>query len=255
MSASQMMKVFDILGFPSDGVVLVHSAFKQFARDGYQASKVLLAIVDFMHAGTLLMPTMSWRYVNASNPVFDERDTPSNTGILTELFRTGYAEVRSLHPTHSVAGRGGLASDLVKFHHLDDTPCSVRSPFGLLPQYDGWVVMLGISMDCCTLIHYGEEIEAPELYLRPASQRETYRCRDRNGQEFQVYLRRHQFLARDYFQFQDRLAAKGLLKVARIGNSTCRAFRAIDMTQIITEVLKSAPDAILAKPGQRYRMM
>ncbi|MCA9471191.1 MAG: AAC(3) family N-acetyltransferase [Nitrospirales bacterium] len=250
-----LAKVYKRLGTPSDGVVLVHSAFKQFARDGYRAPIVLRSLVEYFERGTLLMPTMSWRYVNAANPLFDELDTPSNTGILTELFRTEYADVRSLHPTHSVAGRGKMARTLVQTHHYDETPCSSRSPFGLLSRHDAWVLMLGISMDCCTLVHFGEESVAPELYLRPSDQRETYSCRDRKGQVFEVTLRRHRFLPRDYFQFQDQLAGEGKLQVARIGNTTCRAFRAVDMVRIVTEALKQSPDAILAKPGQRYRMM
>ena len=142
------------LGIPRDGVVLVHSSLRQLARDGYPLDVVMAALLGHMAAGTLLLPTMSWRFVKPSSPVFDEIATPSNTGALAEQFRLNHATHRSLHPTHSVAGLGREAADLLATHHLDETPCSAASPFGKLADRDGWVVMLGITMDCCTLIHH-----------------------------------------------------------------------------------------------------
>jgi len=247
--------MLELLGIPRDGMLLAHSSFKGLARDGHEAPAVLKALVDYMEPGTLLLPTMSWRFVKPDKPVFDELQTPSNTGVLTELFRTQYATARSLHPTHSMAGRGRLAADILGSHHLNETPCSAVSPVGLLTKYDGWVLMLGISMDCCTLIHHVEEMVSPDLYVRPPSECETYTCRDRQGRETQVPLRRHLFLPRDYWQFQDMLAAQDLLRVTRIDSSVCRAFRATDMLRVVTDTLTKRPDAAIAKPGQRYRMM
>lgn len=243
------------LGIPRIGVLLVHSAFKSFAREGYQPDAVVRNLVEYMEPGTLLLPTMSWRFVKPQQPVFDELHTPSNTGILTEIFRTKYARRRSLHPTHSVAGCGELTDALLGSHHLDDTPCSARSPFGLLAQHDGWVLMLGISMDCCTLIHHVEEMVAPDLYVRPPGERETYTCCDRQGREVMVFLRRHLFLPRDYWQFQDVLASEGRFRVTMVDGIACRAFRAADLVRIATAMLQRHPDAIIAKPGGRYRMM
>ena len=248
-------RVLERLGVPRDGLVMVHSAFKEFARHGFDAEKVLHEIVDYMEPGTLLLPTMSWRYVKPAEPVFDELETPSNVGILTEIFRNSFAARRSLHPTHSVAGRGALTDTLLGEHHLDDTPCSARSPFGRLAEHDGHVVMMGIGMDCCTLIHHVEEVIAPDLYLRPVEERETYTCRDRAGEEVTVHLRRHLFLPRDYWQFQDMLASDGKLRITSAENIVCRGFRAKDMVDCVEKTLTSRPDAIIARPGQRYRMM
>ena len=255
MSDPAVRTALERLGIPRIGTLLVHSAFKAFAREGHDADTVARTLVDYMEPGTLLLPTMSWRFVKPDKPVFDELQTPSNTGILTEIFRTKYAARRSLHPTHSVAGCGRLVNELLGSHHLDETPCAARSPFGLLAGRDGWVLMLGISMDCCTLIHHVEEMTAPDLYVRPPSERETYTCRDRQGREVTVSLRRHLFLPRDYWQFQDLLAAEGKVRVTMVDGIVCRAFRAQDMVRVAAGVLKERPDAIIAKPGQRYRMM
>lgn len=242
-------------GVPRDGVLLVHSAFRQFGLDGYDADAILDALSEYMEPGTLLLPTMSWRFVKPAMPFFDELTTPSNTGVLTEKFRTRLATHRSLHPTHSVAGVGALAEAILGRHHLCETPCGAESPFGLLGWHDAHVVMLGISMDCCTLVHHVEEMMAEEIYVRPASAIEDYTCRRRDGTEVTVRLRRHLFLPRDYWQFQDVLASRGLFSSYRIDNSISRHFRAMDLIDVVSKALKARPDAVLARPGQRYRMM
>jgi aminoglycoside 3-N-acetyltransferase len=250
-----VVRMLERVGVPRDGVLLVHSAFKDFRRDGYDAEEVVAALVDYMAPGTLLLPTMSWRYVKPQSPFFDEIATPSNTGILTELFRARYATRRSLHPTHSVAGRGPLTDEILGTHHLCVTPCGVLSPFGKVAALGGYVVMMGVGFDCCTLLHHVEETTAPDRYCRPVESIETYTCRDRHGQEVTVKLRRHLFLPRDYWQFQDMLAAAGKLTVYRCDNAICRGFAAAELTGMAAAVLRERPDAIIARPGQRYRLM
>ena len=201
------------------------------------------------------MPTMSWRFVKPEQPEFDELRTPSNTGVLTEVFRTKYATHRSLHPTHSVAGSGLGADQILQEHHLDVTPCASRSPYGKLVEADGWVLMLGIGFDCCTLLHHCEELAAPEIYLKPSHDMEEYNCKDRLGKKYQVKLQRHLLLHRDYWQFQDQLAIARQLRLSYFGSVTCRAFRARDLFNLTMNTLKNQPSAIIAKLGQRYRRM
>lgn len=243
------------LSIPGDAVLMVHSAFQSMAREGLTPDTVIRDLEEHVLHGTLLMPTMSWRYVKPATPAFSELDTPSNTGVLTEVFRTRFATRRSLHPTHSVAGLGARVDEMLGEHHLDETPCSARSPFGKLVSADAWVLMLGIGFDCCTLVHHGEEVIAPDLYLRPMDTVESYRCTDRSGIVYEVKLRRHLFLPRDYWQFQDELAREGLLRLGHFGNVVCRAFRAKDLHTRVVRALAAKGDAILARPGQRYRRM
>jgi len=248
-------RMLETMAIPQDSILLLHSAFKGFKRDGYDLGAVLHALMDYMKPGTLLLPTMSWRYVKKDNPLFDELETPCNTGILAETFRRDFSVRRSLHPLHSVAGIGKAVDEVLNGHHLDETPCSENSPFGRIVEHDGYIVMFGISMDCCTLIHHVEEMVAPDLYLYSREHTEEYQCRDRHGVSRNVRLRRHLFLPRDYWQFQDKLAVDKKLGIFRCDNSICRGFRARDIYATVEETLNAEPGAIIAKPGQRYRMM
>jgi aminoglycoside 3-N-acetyltransferase len=255
LATCSVTQLLERLGIPRGGALLVHSAFRGLGREGFSPEGVLEELAGYTAQGTLLLPAMSWRHVKPADPNFSELDTPSNVGVLTEVFRTRMATRRSLHPTHSVAGLGAGVDELLGAHHLDETPCSPRSPFGRLVEADGWVLMLGIGFDCCTLVHYGEETVAPELYLRPPQSVETYACRDRQGQVHTVRLRRHLFLPRDFWQFHDQLERDGRLRLGWLGSVACRAFAARELHHRVLRTLETRPDAIIARPGQRYRRM
>ena len=235
--------------------LLVHSAFRRFSRAGFAVDDVLEALTDYMSAGTLLLPTMSWRYTNQKNPFFHEISTPSNTGILSEGFRQNLAERRSLHPTHSVAGIGRDLDYFLGEHHLDRTPCGARSPFKRLIDADGQILMMGIGMDCCTLLHQAEEEVAIDVYLKGESEAVEYTSTDRNNVDHKVTVRHHYLMKRNYWQYQDRLHYGGQLRSVRCGAPICNGFDARDLSALAIESLRADKFAVLGCDGDRYRMM
>jgi aminoglycoside 3-N-acetyltransferase len=243
--SSRITNALDALGIPRAGVLHVHSAFGRLSRAGYEAHAFVGSLVDYMRHGTLLMPTMSWRSVNPQNPIFDELATPGITGVLSELFRLEFAEARSLHPTHSVAGRGAMAAALLADHYVDTTPCSDNSPSGRLAACDGQVLMIGVGLECCTLIHHVEEKLAPGLYLHPYEQREAYLCRDRHGREIRMATRRHLKLDRDFPQFEPLLAARGKVKYFDLDGTKLMAFAARDVVDVVARRLTAVPHGTL----------
>jgi len=202
---------------PRDGVLVVHSAIAALSRQGFRAEAMIEALLDYMNKGTLAMPTMTWRTVTPEHPSWDEVTTPSHTGVLTEVFRTCYATARSIHPTHSVAACGPQARHLLARHHLGDTPVSANSPYGLMRDYESYILMLGVGLETSTAIHLPEETIAPDIYLRPADQAELYQCRDRAGVVHQVRTRRHWRLDRDFPKFGPPLQERGLMHAGMIG--------------------------------------
>jgi len=105
---------------PDTEIVMVHSSL-----DGLQPMysgdfrEVLDALIDlcgthrtlampaFFFGGRTLDPIAYFR----ERPVFDVRRQPSETGLLTELFRRRKGVRRSLHPVHSVIALGPQADD------------------------------------------------------------------------------------------------------------------------------------------------
>jgi aminoglycoside 3-N-acetyltransferase len=241
------------LGIGRADTVLMHSAFAGLSRRGFRAEDVADQLVETLAAGTIAMPTMSWRAVNPDTPVFDERATPSITGVLTETFRTRCAGPRSLHPTHSVAAVGRAAAWLTADHHRDRTPCGPHSPWGRLAEADAVVVMLGCGMQTCTLIHHLEETVAPEVYLR--DEEEAYRCIGRDGAAVDVTTRRHRKLVRNFHKFEALLRREARVRDAMLAGVTAFAFRARDLIALGMQHMHTDPFGTRAAPGEDGTLM
>jgi aminoglycoside 3-N-acetyltransferase len=238
---------------PADGVLVVHSAFRGLSRQGYRVEALIEALLERLgERATVLMPAMSWRTVTPTHPFFDELATVSHVGVVAETFRLTYATARSLHPTHSVSGVGPGAQTLLARHHVDDTPVSANSPYGLMRDYDAYVLTLGVGFERVTAIHHAEEVVAPDVYLRPPSEAETYECRTRHGTSRTVRLRRHLRLNRDFPQFEDRLAERGRIFHGDAAGTRWLVASVRHLLQEVFAALIDRPDAIIAPaPGDR----
>lgn len=153
-------------GVRPGGVCLVHSSLSALGTVPGGAETVVQGLLEALGSeGTLLMPALSYRHVHAGQPRFEVLATPSNVGAIPEHFRQRPGTRRSLHPTHSVCGVGRLAAELLAGHGQDRTPCGPRSPFRLLPQVGGQILMLGCGLKPNTSMHGVEElVEPPYLF-------------------------------------------------------------------------------------------
>jgi len=94
-----------------------------------------------------------------SSRPFDVRRTPSEMGLLTEIFRRMPGSLRSLHPTHSVCAMGPLARPLTDGHHLCDTRVGPGTPFDFMARKRTAIVGLGVKYyRCLTQTHTPEDI-------------------------------------------------------------------------------------------------
>ncbi len=153
---SMLKSQLEDLGVAPGGVLLVHTSLKGLG--GAAPDLVLQALLELLTpAGTLLVPALSYRTVTAEQPFFHLQHTPACIGALPERFRTAWAEYRSLHPTHSVCAAGKLARELTASHQADNTPVGPHSPFRLLPEVSGQILMLGCGLRPNTFMHGVEE--------------------------------------------------------------------------------------------------
>jgi aminoglycoside 3-N-acetyltransferase len=240
-----LVPILDRMQVPRDGVLVVHSAIATLSRAGFRAENMIEAFLDYMSAGTLVMPTMTWRSVTPQNRDWDEIATRSETGVMTEIFRTRYASRRSIHPTHSVAAHGAAADALVARHHIDDTPVSPNSPHGIMRSYQSYVLMLGVGLETCTAIHLPEETIAPDLYLRPLDPVEVYPCRDRHGRVHDVRARRHWRLDRDFPKFGPPLQARGLMQTGTLEGCRYALVALQDLLAAVNAALTADPRGTL----------
>jgi aminoglycoside N3'-acetyltransferase len=111
---------------------------------------------------------------------------------------------------------------------------------------DGSVLLLGVGMERCTLIHHFEEQVAPDLYLQPADRRERYTCRDRFGRDIVMHTRRHLRLDRNFPKFLDALDRRGQVRRHTLDGVPIVCFRARDMAEMALPWFERQPDASLS---------
>ena len=132
-------------------VLMVHCALDDLApmyRDGPLELLRMLQKLCGPHR-TLAMPAFSYlvpggdlvRHLE-THPRFEVHRSPSQMGLLSEMFRRTPGVVRSYHPTHSVCAIGPLASSLTSEHHLG-TSTFGESPFAKMAGVDTIVLGLG----------------------------------------------------------------------------------------------------------------
>jgi aminoglycoside 3-N-acetyltransferase len=214
------------IGVKPGDVLLIHSSFDRF--DGFTGSAmdVILALQKAVSpGGTLLMPTQPFSgsalaYVSRAT-IFDVDRTPSQVGLLTEVFRRCADVVRSVHPTHPVAAWGAQAAEMIADHHLARTPCGAGTPFGRLLTCDGKILTLGTGMRAMTFYHAVEEILEPEMPFTPFT-KEVFslksRCRDGTILESTTYLFDRDVSGRRNMQkLIPALKARGAWREGRVG--------------------------------------
>ncbi len=143
-------------------VLMVHSSIDTFAPMYKGTAKDLLqALIEFCGPHrTLVMPAfvMGGRSYDSAayfrNRPFDVRTTPSDMGLVAELFRRTPGVLRSLNPGCSVCALGPLAKQLTTGHHLSRSGLSPDSPFGLMDRSETAIVGLGVEyFRCLTHAH------------------------------------------------------------------------------------------------------
>ena len=178
MDYKDYRRAFDRLQLSAGSAVCVHSAIRNLGHLTDGPGGVVRALQDAVgDNGAVLMPTFPFggtmQSYLAKNEPFDVRRTPSAVGFLTEYFRQQDDVLRSLHPTHAVAGWGARAAGFLQGHEQSPTPFGMQSPYGRLVEDDnGYMLMLGTRL--LSLPHHIQErVSFPNLYL-PGLQRAHY---------------------------------------------------------------------------------
>ncbi len=165
MNNKQTVRLIDDirrLGINARDTLLIHSSLRSLGKLEEDANSVIEAFLEVLGGqGTLLMPTLTYEYVTVENPVFSSHYTKACVGALPEAFRAYPGSIRSLHPTHSVCANGKNAKQLTVRHIEDATPVGPYSPFRLLREYGGKVLMLGCGLRPNTSMHGVEELVVP----------------------------------------------------------------------------------------------
>jgi aminoglycoside 3-N-acetyltransferase len=242
---SDLITAFQHAGLAAGDLVLVHSSLRKLGPVEGGAETVIDALLATVGpAGTVAVPTHTFEVVGARQPVFHQALTPSNVGVLTNVFRQRPTAIRGLHPTHSVAAIGPRAAEFVADHEKTDTPAAPSSPYGKLAAWGGKVLIIGETLNRCTFFHGCEEwaglptavSQAPvQLYSITAG-----------GTLLSVPMRHHVVNTWDqYPNLEPGLVAIGALTVTYLGDCSLRCLDAKPAADWVVAQLREDPSIIL----------
>jgi hypothetical protein len=105
--------------------------------------------------------------VTKKQPVFDVRATVPNIGALPRVAAFRPDGVRSLHPTHSIAGFGKNAAEFLAGEELSGTPTPVGGAMQRLGKMGAKILLVGVGNDKNTFLHtLDEELDIPDRMER-----------------------------------------------------------------------------------------
>lgn len=235
------------LGLKSPDVCLVHSSLSRFGFVDGGVDTVIDALLEAVApAGTIMIPALTGsEFLNPQNPpVFDVRTTPCWTGKIPETFRNRKNALRSLHPTHSVSAIGSKAAYFTAGHENCVTPCGLNSPYHKLALSDSYVLMLGVDLECCTLLHTAEELADVDYVNQKDFVIAT--VKDYDGIDHKLKLKIHKYGdERNFVKLEDIMIEKNIMKKQKIADADVRLIKAGPFLRLTMEYLKSDPKFLL----------
>lgn len=156
-------KIADHLDIKSGDIILVGSdIFKLMftaKKHGeiFDADKFIDSFTKKLgNGGTLLFPTFNWGFCSGKR--FDIRNTPSQTGYLSNVALKKNDFIRTGHPIYSFAVWGKHSDSLRKLENVSGW--GADSVFAFLHANKAKMLMIGLDYHSCfTFVHYVEEYE------------------------------------------------------------------------------------------------
>lgn len=245
--AERLQSVVRRLGVVPGDALMAHASW--LPHNGFRGRPVdmiraLQAVIG--DDGLLVMPSLTYQNESskdflARGGVVDIRRSPSQMGLLTEVFRRGKTVRRSLSPTHPLLAWGKRADWLLAGHEQALEPFGRQSPFARLVELNGKILTIDAPFSTITFTHFLEDRIAPQLPFP------LYEAEPLTGVVIDYDGRRREIPARvisdtaNHLRREPRLIAaleqEKALRRARVGNTrlllvSCRA-----MTECVDRML------------------
>lgn len=223
---------------PNDNV-LIHSSLKQIGN--YDAYDVLDTLIDYFKEGLLLFPTHTWGYIKEDGDTFNVKTSKPNVGILPTLFLEYKNVIRSLHPTHSVAGIGKQALNYLKGEEKVDTPCSTKGVYKRLYDIDAKILLIGVNQVKNTYIHSVEE--SFDVANRLAPNKTNFNIIDYDGNMLKTsiykhYCSLHPHVSECYQKLDPIFLELGVENKTKFGNAIMTVCSARGIYHTLEEIFK-----------------
>lgn len=228
------------LGVRPGGALLVHTSFRKVRPiEGGPDGLIDALLAAIGPEGTLVMPTMT-----DGETVFDPRSTPTDgMGITAERFWRRSGVVRSTHPGGSFAAAGPLAEKICAPQPLSP-PHGPDSPPGRVLDFDGQVLLLGVTHGESTTLHVAESLAGVPYSI-------SHPCVvDVDGVPTRVLIAETDHCCRGFHRVDGWLSERRLQREGKIGNADAKLANARDVVSVAVEHLRADPLIFLCPPDE-----
>lgn len=269
----QLKDQLESMGLKGGETILIHSSMKAIGVVNGGADTVLDVWMEYFKNGLLLLPTHTWKTVNADNPVYNPYTTPSCVGLLTNMFMKRDGVIRSLHPTHSMSGYGKNAAEYLAGEEYNNTPCTPGGCYDRLKEVGGKVLLVGVGHERNTYIHSVEEVlnvpnrlsDMPmELVIElqeesnnsgklpPYNRDDGWKKHTDNKLCRKVYVRKHYnaqqpHISEDFVKLNQIFLDSGVVRKVKFGDADSLLCDAKGMFNIVRQVVAPDPECIVTK--------
>lgn len=180
-------------------------------------------VIDALNerADMLGFPTHTYCYPPTpldEGPLFDRTITPSQNGLITEMFRRRPTVIRSNHATHSVAFQGKQANEICINHYECNTPCGNGTPYASMLTMKASVLLFGVTFHSYTLFHTAEDDAESEVAYEPRVV-DRLRVIDEHARIRTTHSKRQSRTPRRFQEAGEHLIRLGLAKRVGLGKS------------------------------------
>ena len=242
------------MGLTGKETILVHSSMKSIGEVEGRADTVIDALIEYFKDGLLLLPTHTWKNINEDNPVYDPAVTPSCVGILTNLFLKRDGVIRSLHPTHSMAGIGVSAKEYLAGEEYNNTPCTPGGCYDRLKDCGGKILLIGVGNERNTYIHSVEEVLNIPNRLSDKPMKLQIIMPDKSIKT--VYVRKHYnatqpHISEDFVKLDQALLECNAMTRVKFADADSLLCDAGQIFKVVRHILSPAPECIVTSPIEK----
>lgn len=172
VTKSNIINTLKQLGVKNGDVLLFHSSLKSFGTVDGGADTVIDTVLDtVLPNGTAVVPTLVQKNFKDAYKTWNKYTSPSNVGLITEVFRLRENALRSDQETHSVSAIGKHAkeitsthkSSLPRHHAYGEYAFSTGSPWQKIYKLNGKVLFMGVDLNANTFRHFVEALYTEKI--------------------------------------------------------------------------------------------
>lgn len=205
-TSRELRECLSDMGVCSGASIMVQSSVDNLKTYRGSLVEILDLLSDLVgEKGTICMPAYP-RDFGRGVDIFDVRTSPSDAGLLTELFRRQPGARRSLQPTHTVSALGQLSGYFTEEHHLSLYPFGPKSPWTRITYADGLLIGLGLPAGWTTVWHAVEDNMIKQFPIKLYyKEPRVFKVRDSEGKLMEVATYVHLPKKAEYARFFEEL--------------------------------------------------